>query len=69
MKLIMRSEFDNLRLNDEHGYQTDCNGDKQITRLYHNDILIAKKIHCKRKVRYFGIEGYAAYLRAESDAS
>jgi hypothetical protein len=27
MKLIMKTEFDNLRLNDDHDYETDSNGD------------------------------------------
>ncbi|MFD2166213.1 hypothetical protein ACFSJY_08010 [Thalassotalea euphylliae] len=65
MKLIMRSEFDNLRLNDQHSYDTDSNGDKQIVRIYCGDTLIAKKVKQKKSIRYFGISDYRQYLTDE----
>lgn len=62
MKLIMKTEFDNLRMNDDHSYDTDTNGDKQIVKIYCGELLIAKKITVKRSVRYFGIKDYQQYL-------
>jgi len=62
MKLIMRSEFDNLRLNDNHSYETDTNGDKQIVKIYCQDILIAKRVKHKKSIRYFGVSNYKQYL-------
>ena len=62
MKLIMRSEFDNLRLNDNHTYDTDSNGDKQVVKIYCGDTLIAKRVKHKKSIRYFGISGYQNYL-------
>lgn len=62
MKLIMRSEFDNLRNNDAHSYQADKNGDKQVVKIFRNDILIAKKVTVKKSIRYFGIKGYHEFL-------
>ena len=43
MKLIMRSAFDNLRLNPLHGFEIDVNGDKQVVKIFRNEQLIAKK--------------------------
>ena len=62
MKLIMKSEFDNLRLNDKHSYESDSNGDKQVVKIYADGLLIAKKVTQKKSVRYFGIKGYQQYL-------
>lgn len=62
MKLIMRSEFDNLRNNDAHSYQADKSGDKQVVKIFRNDILIAKKVTVKKSIRYFGIKGYQEFL-------
>ncbi|REL30040.1 hypothetical protein [Thalassotalea euphylliae] len=62
MKLIMRSEFDDLRLNDTHCFDTDSNGDKQIVRIYCGETLIAKRVKHKKSIRYFGIQGYQQYL-------
>jgi len=62
MKLIMRSEFDDLRLNPEHAYDTDRNGDKQIVKIYSGDKLIAKKVTHKKSIRYFGVKEYKQYL-------
>ncbi len=64
MKLIMKTEFDNLRLNDDYSYDTDSNGDKQVVKLYCGELLIAKKIKHKKSIRYFGIDGYQKYLTA-----
>ncbi|SES69832.1 hypothetical protein [Thalassotalea agarivorans] len=64
MKLIMRSEFDALRLNPDHSYDADRNGDKQIVRIYCDDKLIAKKVTQKKHVRYFGVADYKQYLSA-----
>ncbi|WDE12990.1 hypothetical protein [Thalassomonas haliotis] len=65
MKLIMKTEFDNLRLNDGHGYETDSNGDKQVVKIYCGDQLIAKKIKHKKLLRYFAIDGYEKFLTPE----
>lgn len=62
MKLIMRSEFDNLRLNPNHSYQADRNGDKQIVKIFANEHLIAKKVTHKKSVRYFGVSNYKEYI-------
>jgi len=65
MKLIMRSVFDNLRLNAAHSYDTDNNGDSKIVRIYRDDKLIAKKKQRKKKIQYFGIKGCEAFLTEE----
>ncbi|WP_371187332.1 hypothetical protein [Thalassotalea maritima] len=65
MKLIMRSEFDDLRLNDKHSYESDRNGDKQIVKIYCDDKLIAKKVTHKKSIRYFGVKEYQDYLSAD----
>ena len=62
MKLIMKTEFDNLRNNDNHCYDTDSNGDKQVVRIYCDELLIAKRLTQKKSVRYFGINDYQKYL-------
>lgn len=62
MKLIMRSEFDNLRLNQAHLFETDQNGDKQIVKIYCGDVLIAKKVKVKKSIRYFGVKNYKDFL-------
>jgi hypothetical protein len=62
MKLIMRTEFDNLRLNPNHSYDTDKNGDKQVVKIFCGDLLVAKKVTIKKSVRYFGSQGYQEYL-------
>lgn len=63
----MRSEFDNLRKNPLHSYQSDVNGDKQVVKIYQNDQLIAKKITIKKSVRYFAIQGYKQLLSDNTD--
>jgi len=65
VKLIMKTEFDNLRLNDDHGYETDSNGDKQVVKIYCGEQLIAKKIKQKKSLRYFAIDGYEKFLTPE----
>ncbi|OUS30054.1 hypothetical protein A9Q98_05365 [Thalassotalea sp. 42_200_T64] len=65
MKLIMRTEFDNLRLNDKYAYDTDTNGDKQVVKIYCGEKLIAKKTTVKKSIRYFGIKEYKDYLTSE----
>lgn len=69
MKLIPRTHFDNLRLNDDHEYDTDnCSG-KRVVKIYAEGRLIAKKITLvtkhKTKNRFFGVAGYDAYLSGE----
>ncbi len=63
MKLITRSAFDALRLNDRNEYDTDTSGDTQIVRIYRDGNLIAKKKTQKKTVRYFAIAGYEHYLK------
>lgn len=67
LKLIMKSEFDNLRLNNNHQYDVDNNGDKQTVKIYCNDLLIAKKLKIKKSIRYFGADGYKKYLTFKSE--
>jgi hypothetical protein len=66
MQLIMKTEFDNLRLNDKHNYDSDSNGDKQVIKIYCEDKLIAKKLKQKKSIRFFGIKEYKEYLTPES---
>ncbi len=65
MKLIMKTEFDNLRLNPKHTYEADNNGNKQVIKIYRLNELIAKKVTQKKSIRYFGIKGYNHYLMNE----
>jgi len=65
MRLIMKTEFDNLRLNQNHDYETDSNGEKQIVKIFCGELLIAKKIKQKKSIRFFGIKGYEQYLSQE----
>jgi hypothetical protein len=58
----MKTEFDNLRINSKHDYDTDSNGEKQVVKVYCGELLIAKKIKLKKSVRFFGISGYEQYL-------
>jgi hypothetical protein len=44
----MKTEFDNLRLNNNHDFEADSNGDKQVVKIYCGDLLIAKKIKQKK---------------------
>ena len=67
MKLIMRSEFDNLRKNPLHSYESDVNGEKQVVKIFHGDELIAKKVTLKKSIRYFGASGYQQFLTDEID--
>ena len=67
MKLIMKTEFDNLRLNPDHQYETDSNGDKQVVKIYCNEQLIAKKTTVKKSIRYFGVKNYQQYLTEEDE--
>lgn len=67
MKLIMRSEFDNLRKNPMHSYESDVNGEKQVVKIFHGDELIAKKVTLKKSIRYFGASGYQQFLTDETD--
>jgi len=61
----MKTEFDNLRLNQNHDYETDSNGEKQIVKIFCGELLIAKKIKQKKSIRFFGIKGYEQYLSQE----
>jgi len=65
MKLIMRTEFDNLRLNPLHSIESDVNGDKKMVKIFRNEQLISKRIILKKSVRYFAIKGYLQYLTEE----
>lgn len=62
MQLIMKTEFENLQDNDNHCYDTDSNGDKQVVKIYCGELLIAKRVKLKRSLRYFGINTYKEYL-------
>ncbi|WP_221435161.1 hypothetical protein [Thalassotalea piscium] len=58
----MKTEFDDLRLNDNHTYETDRNGEKQVIKIYSDEQLIAKKVTLKKSVRYFGANNYHLFL-------
>jgi hypothetical protein len=58
----MKSEFDNIRLNDKHAYDSDKGSDKEVVNIYCNDKLIAKKKKVKKKIQYFGVKGYEKHL-------
>ena len=58
----MKTEFDNLKNNKQHYYECDNNGDKQVIKIYVQDILIAKKVKIKKSVRYFAVQNYLQYL-------
>ena len=62
MKLIMKTEFDNLRLNPLHNVETDSNGDKKVVKVYCSQQLIAKKTTLKKHIRYFAIKNYQHFL-------
>jgi hypothetical protein len=62
MKLIMRTEFDDLRLNPAHCYEVDTNTDKQVVKIYRGELLLAKKIKLKKSIRYFAIKNYRQFL-------
>lgn len=63
----MKTEFDNLRLNPDHQYEVDNNGDKQVVKIYCNTQLIAKKIKLKKSIRFFGVDGYKKHLTVTED--
>ena len=67
MKLIMKTEFDNLRKNPHHNYETDSNGEKKTVKIYCDEQLIAKKITLKKSIRYFAVTGYAAFITEQSE--
>lgn len=62
MQLIMKTEFNNLRLNDGHQYDSNVCGNKTTVKIYKGDILIAKKIAIKNSIRFFGCKNYKEYL-------
>lgn len=65
MQLIMKTEFDNLRLNPKHEYEVNNQGGKRAVKIYLNGNLIAKKISVKRSTRYFGVKNYTDYITYE----
>lgn len=63
MKLILPTEFENLRLSDDLGYTVDKDNGKEILKLYDGEKLIAKRISFgKKPKRYFGVANYKNYL-------
>lgn len=62
MKLIMKTAFDNLRLNDEHSYKINKNTNKQVVKVYCGEQLIATMRKVKKSLRYFGINNYHDFL-------
>ena len=62
MKMIMKTEFENLQHNEDYSYEVDSNSDKQIVKIYCNEQLIAKKIKLKKSIRYFAVKEYQQYL-------
>jgi hypothetical protein len=60
----MKSEFEDLRVNDNHFYDTDKSGDKDVLKIYGpNEELIAKRVILKKSTRYFGCKNYKDYLQ------
>lgn len=64
MHLIMRTQFDELRLNDEYEYSTNDRGGKKVVKIYKDGELIAKKVSIKNSVQYFGVTGVEELLEA-----
>ena len=65
MKLILKTEFENLRVNDDFSYELDNNSGKEVLKLYNGEVLIAKRITQslrKKSIRYFGVKGYKELL-------
>lgn len=63
MHLIMKSEFENLQINDNHEYESDQSGNKKVLKIYGPDeLLIAKRVIIKKSTRYFGCKDYKKYL-------
>ena len=62
----MKTEFDDLRSNENHQYDVDSNGNKQVVKIYRHGKLIAKKLVVKKSVRYFGYDNYQQYLTPEA---
>jgi hypothetical protein len=62
----MKTDFDNLKLNQAHSFSADSNSDKQVVKVYREQQLIAKKIKLKKSIRYFAIQGYQQFLTEEN---
>lgn len=62
MHLIMKSQFDELRLNDDYEYSSDDKGGKKVVKIFKDGELIAKKIMVKRSIQYFGVTGIEELL-------
>ena len=62
MQLIMKTEFDNIRLNDNYEYDSNKNSEVEVVKIYHNGNLICKKRIKNRKVSYYGIKNYKDYM-------
>lgn len=62
MHLIMKTQFDNLRLNDDHEYSTNDRGGKKVVKIFKDGGLIAKRITIKCSVQYFGVTGVEEFL-------
>lgn len=58
----MKSQFDELRLNDDFEYNADDKGGKKVVKIFKDGELIAKKVVIKNSVQYFGITGIEALL-------
>ena len=56
MNLITKSDFLNLRDNDDHEYEVNTCGDKKVLKIFCDNTLIAKKIKLNRSIRYFAIK-------------
>ena len=62
----MKTEFDNLRLNNKHSFDSNTNGDKQVVKIYVQGELIAKKVKIKKSIRYFAVTNYQDHLMLET---
>ena len=65
MKLIMKTQWDNIRNNELHEYDVNTNGDKQVVKIYRDGLIVAKMVKIKKSIRYFAIQNFEQYLTNE----
>ena len=63
----MKSEFDNLRLNNAHSYSSDKESCKEVVKIFRGEQLIAKKRKIGKKTSYFGVKGYEKFLTEDKN--
>lgn len=58
----MKTQFDELKNNPKHHFESDINGEKRVIKVFLGNDLIAKKVQLKKSIRYFGISGVEQLL-------